>query len=247
MNKFKIAFLSFVTLLTITALPALSLAQSADLSRPSLKTFDRSYRANPYFDHAVRNAMLYMDNQFNFANLRKLYSETSQYDPIGENVINQMQKLAFTVQTGKTTQERAKAIDEYRNLVMMHMGNIRVVAQALSFTKLDKSFGRQRFFMWMRDGLVRSIMAVGDGNSINSAFYVFTMSEETVILGQLGFKVLETIQADQETLFYNMHDVEDIRTGQKKTLFINTTQPMMFLRTRQAEEDSVSDFEILRQ
>ena len=215
--------------------------------RPSQMHFDRSHTANPYYDHAVRQAMLYMRHDFRFNKLRMLYPDTSQYDPIGDDVIDYMQKLAFTVQRSEDPEEKEKALDQYRNLIMLHMGNIRVVAQALSFAKLDSVFGSQRFFAWMRKGLVGDIMRVGDGKTIDSAYNVITLSEETVLIGQLGFRVLDTQSVDSDGLFYNMHEIEDIRTGQKSMLYVNTTRPLRFLRTKSAEFGGVNGFLIPRQ
>ncbi|NCT41800.1 MAG: hypothetical protein GW778_09100 [Alphaproteobacteria bacterium] len=243
--KFFTNSLLFLFICALAPLPAL--AQEAGGIRPSLQPVDRSYRANPYYDYEVRQAMLYMRDDYRFNKLRSLYVDTSQYDPIGEDTVNAMQKLAYIVQSDGDYDKRAQAIESYRNLVMMHMGNIRVVAQALAFAKLDSTFGSPRFFSWLRKGLVRDLISVGDGKSINSAYHIITLSEETVLIGQLGLRVINTVSADQGTLFYNMHEVENIKTGQRSTLFVNTTRPLVFLRMKKAQQDSTSDFKILRQ
>jgi len=193
----------------------------------------------------VRAAMMDMSERFRFNRFRTLYVQTRQYDPISDDLIDEMQRLAFTVQGGESEDERAAALDSYRNFVMIHMANIRVVAQALSFAKLDSIFGSEKFFQWLKKGLVRDIMAHGDGKSLTTAFNVVTMTEETVLLGQLGFRVLDTQSANEGYLYYNMHEVEDIRTGQKQTLFVNTTRPMRFLNAKQLE--SGNRFSIQRQ
>ena len=131
----------FLSLFLVAIIPLPAFAQQAGTIRPSLQQPDRSYQANPYYDHAVRQAMLHMADDFSFFRLRNLYSNTRQYDPLGEDTVNRMQELAFTVQSDKPQEERSMAIEEYRNLVMQHMGNIRVVAQALSFSRLDRAFG----------------------------------------------------------------------------------------------------------
>ena len=215
--------------------------------RPSQRHYDRSHVVNPRYDFMVREAMMKMDDNFRFNRLRSLYVDTSQYDPIGDDAIARMQRLAYTVQRGDNPEERAMALDNYRNLVMLHMGNIRVVAQALSFAKIDSDFGSERFFSWLRKGLVRDILNTGDGKTIRTAYHVITLTEETVLLGQLGYRVLDTQSVDSDGLFYNMHEIEDIRSGQKSILYVNTTRPMRFLKTKSAEIGSSNSFSITRQ
>lgn len=210
-------------------------------------TLPQVYEApvNPYYDFMVQQAMRHMSENFRFNRFRYLYVNSKQYDPLGDNVIDQLQRYAFAVQSEKDPEKRAIAIESYRNIVMAHMANIRVVAQALSLARADSSFGKPAFFEWLRKGLVRDILAHGDGNTLRSAYNVTTLTEETVLIGQLGFRVLDTQSAHEGALYYNMHDVENINTGQKETLFVNTTRPMLFLEGQRKETGNT--FTILRQ
>ena len=58
--------------------------------------------------------------------------------------------------------------------------------------------------------------------------------------------VVSTTEADQGNMFYNMHEVEDTNTGQRSTLFINTTHPMMYMQTKKAQQNA-GNIGILRQ
>jgi len=203
--------------------------------------------ANPRYDAMVRASMMNMSDGFRFGQFRNLYADTSQYDPLGDKTIDEMQRLAYVVQNGKDVQERGKALDDYRSLVMLHMANIRVVAQALAFAKIDGVFGSERFFSWMRKGLVRDIMKMGDGKTLNTAYYVVTLSEETVLLGQLGFRVIDTRTANENSIYYSMHEVEDIRNGQIQTIFVNTTRPMRYLNYQHKLAGGGSSFSMGRQ
>lgn len=240
-------FLLISCFLSMVSIPNTLKAQEFDNIRPSEVVPDLSYRANPRYEAMVRAAMMRMSNEFRFNQFRNLYVDTRQYDPLGDKTIEEMQRLAFTVQNGKTIQERGDALDDYRNLVMEHMANIRVVAQALSFAKLDSAFGSERFFAWLRKGLVRDIIAIGDGNSFKTAYHVVTLSEETVLLGQLGYRVLDTQTANENTIYYSMHEVEDIRNGQIKTVFVNTTRPMRYLNYQHKLNGGGGTFSMSRQ
>jgi len=240
----KYTFL-MIAILTV-AYSGVALAQSPSQLRPSEQVTDRSYYANPKFDFMVRAAMNSMNDNFRFDRFRSLYTQTRQYDPLGDDTIKEMQNLAYTIQNGETQDDKLEALEAYRNLVMMHMANIRVVAQALSFTKLDKAFGRADFFTWLRKGLIRDVMNPQDGKSLKTAYNVVTLTEETVLLGQLGVSILATSAAQESQIYYNMHEVEDLRTGQKSTIFVNTTRPMRYLNAKYKQSGGGS-FSILRQ
>ena len=212
--------------------PNHTLAQEPVLdSRTTSTRTDQSYFANPQFDAMVRTATMYMSDSFRFGRLRSLYVDTRQYDPIGDDVVNQMQDLAFTVQSAEDEDKQMEALDDYRALVMSHLANLRVVVQALSFSKMDQRFGSPQFFMWLRKGIMRDVLAHGDGLTLRKAYSIVTMSEETALIGQLGYHVLDTQSAQEGSYHYNMHDVEDIRTGQKRTLFVNTSRPLDFIES----------------
>lgn len=209
-------------------------------SRVTSDRIDRSYRANPQFDFMVRAATTHMSDTFRFGKFRSIYVDTRQYDPIGDDVVDQMQNLAFQVQAEKDPDQQAKALDDYRALVMIHLANLRVVVQALSFSKLDKRFGSPNFFMWLRKGIMRDVLAHGDGLTLREAYNIITMSEETALIGQLGYRVLDTQSANEGGLHYNMHDVEDLRNGQQKTLFVNTSRPLEFIESLKKDEKTYS-------
>lgn len=209
--------------------------------------YDNSHTANPQFEYMVRVAMSNMSDAFRFNRFRTLYVQTRQYDPVGDDTIAKMQELAFTVQNDKDIKKRSKALEDYRNLVMEHMANLRVVAQALSFAKLDSTFGSPRFFSWIRKGLIRTVLTSGDGKTLQSGYNIITMTEETVLIGQLGLRVLDTQVANEGSIYYNMHEVEDIRTGQVSSLFINTTRPMRHLNFKYKQSGGYNTFTIQRQ
>ena len=229
-------------------LPSDTKAQDFNADIPASETvFDRSHFANPRYEYMVRAAMLNMSDAFRFGRFRTLYTDTRQYDPLGDDTIDNMQNLAFLVQTETDTAKRRKALDDYQNLVMEHMANIRVVAQALSFAKLDKTFGSQKFFSWLRKGLVNDILSIGDGKTLQTAYNVMTVTEETVLMGQLGLRIIDTQMANEGGIYYNMHEVEDIRNGQVRTIFVNTTRPMRFLNYKRLQANSHNILKIMRQ
>jgi len=189
--------------------------------------------------------MMHMSDNFRFSRFRTHYADTRQYDPFGDEIVRKIQALAYIVQSTQENDQRSAALDGYRNLVMAHMANIRVVAQALSLSRSDRNFGSPVFFEWLQKGLTRAILGYGDGNTLRSAYSIITMSEEIVLLGQLGLRVVDTQSANEGNIYYNMHTVEDLRTQKRSTVFVNTSRPLKYLNAQRAETGT--GFSILRQ
>ena len=199
--------------------------------------YERAYIANPRYEFMAQQASKYMSDYFQFGQFRGYYMQTRQYDPIGDQTVERLQNLAYEVQEGIDQQEVSDALVSYRKLVWEHLANLRVVLQALALSKIDARFGNPKFFSWLRDGLVHDVMISGTGKSLDEAYDVITLSEETIIFGRLGVRRLSTQAAQEGYYDYNMHEVEDLRTGQHWTLFVNTTHPMRFLRAISNEPD----------
>ena len=200
-----------------------------------------SYRADPQYEFMVRAATSKRSDTFRFGRFRMLYAETSQYDPIGEDIIEQMQKLAFTVQNSKDEDSAREALDDYRALVMEHMANLRIIVQAQAFATIDQRFGSPDFFLWLRRGIMRNVLDSGDGNKLRSAYRIITLAEEEALMTQLGFRIVDTKSAEEGVYHYNMHDAEDLRNGQINTVFVDTSTPLEFLEKNQEERAKTID------
>lgn len=198
-------------------------------STPSAQAYDESYRANPKYDFMVREASRYQGDNFRFGLFRGYYKDTRQYDPIADDIVDEMFGYSYVAQTETDPEKVEKAMQAYQKLVLEHLANLRVVAQASSLSKLDPRFGNADFFKWVMRGLIADINNSGDGKKLQSAYHIITLSEETVLLGQLGVKPIGVKAANEGYYHYNMHEVEDLKTGQKSTVFVNTTIPMRFL------------------
>lgn len=215
--------------LTAFAFLALSLQTSPVIAQ---HPYDESYRANPKYEFMTREATRHQSDNFAFGLYRAHYKDTRQYDPLGDDIVDKMFELSYIVQNEKDQDKASKALNDYQALVLDHLANLRVVAQALSLSKLDRRFGNPDFFNWMLRGLIKEVHDSGNGESLSGAYDVITLSEETLLLGQLGVKPLGTRSAHEGYYYYNMHEVEDLSTGQKRTIFVNTTIPMRFLEAK---------------
>lgn len=225
-------------LLIIPCLIALTVVISQGAHAQS-RSYDRSYMANPKYDFMVQQAEKLRSENFRFDQFRVYYTQTRQYDPVGERTLKQLQDYAFTVQQGNASLKTEESLAAYHKLLKDHLANLRILAQAIALSKEDDRFGNPQFLSWVRDGIVKNIMQSGDGKSLQGAYDVITLAEETSIFLELGLKPLKTQAVQEGYYYYNMVDVEDLRTGQKSSLFINTTYPMQFLEERNAGSKNV--------
>jgi hypothetical protein len=85
------------------------------------------------------------------------------------------------------------------------------------------------------------------GRTLSDAFAVVTLPEETVVISSLGLKLLKTVPVQESRIYYNMNEVLNPRTGEKWTVFVNTSIPMRFLQLQQEDLKNLRNFDIRRQ
>lgn len=187
----------------------------------------------------VRSILSQFPQRFDFMRFRSLYSQTRQYDPIGEETLERMDRLSYTAASDKDPEKSGMALLEYQALVADHLAHLGVVMRAAALAREDKRFGNPEFFQWMREGLMQSVTISGDGRSLKGAYDVITLTEETMLLRALGYKLENTLPRHEGFVYYNMNEVQDLRTGEKLTLFVNTTYPMRFLEGKEKEKESL--------
>ena len=117
-----------------------------------------------------------------------------------------------------------------RGEVVVASANLAVVAQALSLSKQDRRFGDPDFLTLVRNGLFQDVRNSGTGQTLNDAYDVITMAEETMLLANLDVELVKTISRESGGTYYNMHNVKDRKTGKPYTIFVDTTKPMLFLK-----------------
>lgn len=99
------------------------------------------------------------------------------------------------------------------------------LASAVSLAEMGQPdpAGTHRRFI---DGLVRSILDSGDGQSLKTAMTVIDVQEEYVAVNALGFRVTGQGLLHQSGRFYDELQVTDPRTGKASTLYFDITRPM---------------------
>ncbi len=207
----------------------------------------RDYTSTPYYNKMARDALKSRPPRFDFMKFRSLYSRTRQYDPIGEKALKTINDLAYIILHDEDPERVKTALFAYQVEVSNHLAHIDIVMLALSLSREDKRFGKADFFEWMREGLIRTVVISGDGYTLSGAYDVITLSEEVILLNRLNFKPIGVQAAKEGTVYYNMHNVEDMQTGQKRTVFVNTSIPMKYLEAVKEEREEVFTLDIRKQ
>ena len=110
-------------------------------------------------------------------------------------------------------------------------------AELKALAKTDDRFGDVQMLETLQKNITQSLLKTGKGTKLNNAFDVVTFEEETYILMNMGVKLISTDSRQLGITYYNMHLVEDRITGDRRTVFINTSIPMRHLEEQQKEFD----------
>ena len=236
-------FFFLLAVVFVAILPSFAHAQEA--VKPT--DYQRSYMVNPYYNGMVRDALKNKPKRFDFMQFRSFYSRTRQYDPIGEEALKELNSLAYIALHDEDPERVDTALFAYKSVLHDHLANLAVVMQALSLAREDERFGDPKFLEWMREGLVKTVVISGNGYSLRDAYDVITLQEEILLFNRLGFQQLETKAVREDTIYYNMHDVKDLKTGKTRTVFVNTTIPMKYLEAKQEEIERFYSLDIRKQ
>ena len=240
-------FLQALLITGLTAFLNIAPVHAADVPAAVINKIQKqAYYADPTYDSMARSALRDMNPYFSFTSFRRNYAMTRQYAPISDPVTEKMLNYTYIVETSEDAQQVQQALSDYNALVFKHLANVRVVMHALSQAKRDKRFGSAKALNWIRAGLLRDLFVSGDGMSLSGAYDVITMDEEIYLFKKLGLKNIETISNQESIVYYNMHEVEERRTGRTYTLFVNTTFPMKYLSAL-ADVKKGRSFDIRRQ
>ncbi|MCC7305917.1 MAG: DUF4919 domain-containing protein [Alphaproteobacteria bacterium] len=200
----------------------------------------KSYTAMPRYNFMARYALDKRSKHFDFTAFREAYSSKDDYDPLGVDVRDKMLTLAYEIAQEKDPKILDQKIAEYAELTAAHLANIDVVTQALTLSREDKRLGDASFYEWMRKGLIKSIMAAGDGTNLYHAYVVITMGEETALLAALGVEVVKSNNYESGGVYYNTHEVKDEKAPGPYVIFVDTTKPMMKLEQDKLEKGRFS-------
>lgn len=181
-------------------------------------------------------AMTRQPDDFDFDTFRGYYVFTTHYDPLGKEAKDRLFELVYKVQNSKTEADAQKYLEQYQNLIFLHLANLEIVKNALGFSIQDRRFGNPNFFRWMYKGLLDVAMAGRDGRTLASGYVVAAVGEETEIIRALGLQVLGSKTVNEYGAYYSIYEVGNPKTGQQYPLFFDLGYPMLILKKREQDK-----------
>ncbi|GJL86223.1 MAG: hypothetical protein DHS20C02_19980 [Micavibrio sp.] len=238
-------YLYLIFLIGVVLAPGIGVAQEGRSSTPNYQHDSRSYIHNPKYQGMVRRALKYQPEDFRFGKFRMHYKNTTWYDPVADKLREEMLAHAFTILYSEDSVAIRDAKEKYKQIVSDHMANVGVVIEALALAREDKRFGDTEFFRWMSSGLMQVVLKSGDGRSLRGAYNVNTLDEETLLIHHLNLKLIKTDARHSSRIYYNMHLVRDLISGEEFTLFVDVTHP--FAKIEEDAKEPNYAIKILRQ
>jgi hypothetical protein len=153
------------------------------------------------------------DKTVDFKEIRRLYTQTPEYNPYGTD-------------DKKTRDLMNKALDEKK-----YEEALKYAGEILDKTYVDidahltckiayrelKNQKESELHDFIFKGLVKSILASGDGKTKKSPFYVISINEEYVILSVLGLESKTQSVVDDKEHVYDMFTLK----GDQKEIYFN--------------------------
>ncbi len=170
------------------------------------------------------------DMSIDFQVLRLAYTRTPDYKPYGAD--SNDKDAAFKALGKKDFPEALRLAQSAleTNYVDLDMHLLCKIA----YREMRNS-ERDAFHTSVLKGLVNSIYTSGDGSTPEKAMTVISVPEEYFILNANGLKMIKTKTLTVNGHDYDGMDVENKKTGEKKTVYFNIDLPRQYL-TKQLKQ-----------
>jgi len=163
------------------------------------------------------------DMSINFQTLRIAYTRTPDYKPYGGSEAKDAALAALNKKDFAGALKFAQTVLD-TNYVDLHIHLLcRVAYRETGNTE------KEAFHTSVLRGLANSIYTSGDGSSPEKAMVVISVPEEYFVINASGLKVLKQKSLAVNGHDYDAMDVENKKTGEKKTLYFNTDIPRQWL------------------
>lgn len=172
-----------------------------------------------------------------FRSLRSMYARCTFYDPFSEDTLRSMAEL-YEKARSEDTAEASKALRSYKSLVQRHLLNLAVVTMALDMAREDSRFGNADLFEDVRSMIIESLKTTTrDGSEPSVAIEIITTGEQDYIVANAGGKLVESELIEENGIFFYALDFEDEETGERFSMFLDVSTPMIVTRTRQQQAE----------
>lgn len=174
-----------------------------------------------------------------YAQYRACYPYMDEYTPFTKNLVDELMRLAFLADTTENPQEAQQYLREYKDFFHTHMANIDILRAGYSLSRDNPRFGNPVF--------LRKVIKVMDGLlyqpgrpkalSPDLAFFVMSYGEEDYILNKIGGKLIRSEIFEVNSSYFNLHEIEDPKTGEIETYYFNITTPITVEKERKRMDE----------
>lgn len=177
---------------------------------------------------------------------RFCYSSFGYYTPFSKDLVDEMTRLAFLADTTKNPHEAQQNLVAYKSFVKRHIANLDVAKMAYTLSKQNPQFGNPVLYKKIVSFLQDAIIPAGrpKATTPESAYYVISYGEEDYVLSKIGGKVLKSQIYEVGIKFYNAHEIEDAKTGNVVTYFIDISIPIDAVKNREKIKKYQEDLNI---
>jgi hypothetical protein len=163
------------------------------------------------------------DMSVNFQTLRMSYTRTPDYKPYGGR---DAKNDAFAALNKK---DFAGALKFAQTLLDTNYVDLDIHLLCRIAYRETGNTEKEAFHTSVVRGLANSIFASGDGSSPEKAMVVISVPEEYFVINASGLKMLKQKSITVNGHDYDVMDVENKKTGEKKTLYFNIDIPRQWL------------------
>ncbi|HEY6871186.1 MAG TPA: DUF4919 domain-containing protein [Geobacteraceae bacterium] len=154
------------------------------------------------------------DESVDFAQLRRLYSQTESYSPFGDNPPQEMFAALNNSDFKKSRSLAEEVLDENYLNVDAHL----VERLACDKLKDEKCSAHHRY---VARGIIDSILRSGDGKTPETAMFVISIAEEYLAARALGLRVVSQALEHITGHSYDVLTVVDAKTNAEGRLYFN--------------------------
>jgi hypothetical protein len=175
--------------------------------------FQTSSTAQKDFD-ALLAKVKKSDDSVDFAQLRRLYTQTDAYSPYGDSAKKEM----YTVLNNNDFKKARSLADEA--LTENYLNIDAHLVKMIACDKLGEA-ACSAHHKYVAKGIIDSILKSGDGKSTKGAMFVISVAEEYAVIRVLGLRPVGQALNHSEGHSYDVLTVMDPNTKEESTLYFN--------------------------
>lgn len=166
---------------------------------------------------------------------RSCYPYLDWYTPFSQDLVEKMTALAYGFDTETDATEKQKKLVEYKRFVKRHIADLAVVKLAITLSRGNPEYGNPKYYKNVKAYLQESILPPGreEGLYPENSYFVISYSEEEYVLSKIGGKLLKSEIYKVGEFYYNVHEIENKKTGNVKVYYVDMTLFMRLLNERQ--------------